>query len=176
MTYRPAVEAFGPPWSVRIWPLLYLGLALAVAALVVLGEASPPSSWLFVYVVERDVQRIVGARALSIALVVSALAAILRSSMRGVRVRADGVEYRDVVNYVWPRVRSYKWAQIDRIVLDQADIALDLWDTSRAFLPPVQNRERLAALLEKVGAARAIPVRGGGRLDEIPDSGDYPDE
>jgi hypothetical protein len=34
----------------------------------------------------------------------------------------------------------------------------------------------LAATLEKVAAARAIPVRGGGRLDEIPDSSDYPEE
>jgi hypothetical protein len=176
MTYRPAVEVFGPPWSVRIWPLLYLLLALGVTALVLIGESSPSNSRLFVYVVEQDQHRILGARALALALVVSSLAAIVRSNMRGVRVRPDGVEYRDVINHLWPRARRYKWAQIDRILLDQKDIALDLWDTSRTFLPAVANRDRLAAVLEKVGVARAIPVRGGGKLDELPESGDYPDE
>jgi hypothetical protein len=33
----------------------------------------------------------------------------------------------------------------------------------------VNDRQALAAALEKVGASRAIPVRGGKGLDEIPD-------
>jgi len=34
----------------------------------------------------------------------------------------------------------------------------------------VDDREGLAATLEKVAAARAIPVRGGVGLDEIPEA------
>ena len=52
-------------------------------------------------------------------------------------------------------------------------IALDLWDGSRAFLPEVSDREGLAAVLEKVAVARAIPVRGGAGLDEIPESDEF---
>ena len=52
-------------------------------------------------------------------------------------------------------------------------IAIDLWDGSRAFLPEVADREGLASVLEKVAAARAIPVRGGAGLDEIPESHEF---
>ena len=176
MTYRPAVQVFGPPWWTWVGPVLYVVAALVVVALVLIGEASPSDSWLFVYVVEHDDARLIGARAFAIALSVASVASVVRASMRGVRVRPDGVEYRDVVNYVWPRIRCYKWAQIDRMLLDGQAIAFELWDTSRTDLPPVAQHAALLATLEKVAAARAIPVRGGGKLDEIPDSGDYPDE
>jgi len=176
MSYRPADETFGPPWSVRLPTLLHVLVALVVIGLVVLGERSPSSSWLFVYIVEQDPHRVVGARVLAIALAVSSTASMIRLSMRGVQVRHDGIEYRDVISFAIPRVRRYKWAQIDQVVLDQETLALDLWDGRRAFLPAVRDRDGLAATLEKVAAARAIPVRGGGRLDEIPDSNDYPDE
>lgn len=176
MTYRPNAEAFGPPWSIRVPSFLHVAVALAVIGAVVVGEASPSSSWLFWYVVEQDLHRVVGARALAIVLAMSSTASMIRTSMRGVRVRPDGVEYRDMITWALPRFRRYKWPQIDRVILDQKDVALDLWDGSRAYLPPVSDRERLAATLEKIALARAIPVRGGGRLDEIPDSSDYPED
>jgi hypothetical protein len=177
MTYRPTETVFGSPWAYRIPSALYLVVALAALALVMIGENSPSNSWLYVYVVERDVHRIIGARTFAIVLIVSALASILRASMRGVRIRGDGVEYRDIVGLGWPRIRRYKWAQIDRILLDQpTTIALDLWDGSRAFLPRVSDRPGLSAVLEKIAAARAIPVRGGAGLDDIPESGEYEEE
>ena len=176
MSYRPAEATFGPPWSVRLPTFVHVLVALVVIVLVVLGERSPSNSWLFTYIVEQDAHRVVGARVLAIALAVSSTASIIRLSMRGVQIRHDGIEYRDVVSFTIPRVRRYKWAQIDRVLLDQETLALELWDGRRAFLPPVRDRARLAATLEKVAAARAIPVRGGGRLDEIPASSDYPDE
>jgi hypothetical protein len=88
-----------------------------------------------------------------------------------------GVEYRDIVAMGLPRLRRYRWAQIDRIVLDLPDcIAVDVWDGTRAFLPQVADRQGLAAALEKTAAARAIPVRGGVGLDEIPDAPDFAEE
>jgi hypothetical protein len=55
-------------------------------------------------------------------------------------------------------------------------VALDVWDGTRAFLPEVSDRAGLSAALEKIAAARAIPVRGGSGLDEIPDSQELAEE
>ena len=176
MTYRPAAETFGPPWSVRLPSLLHLLIAFAVVTIVAIAESSPTDSWLFVYVVEANKDRVIGSRTLAIVLVISSIASMVRTSMRGVRVLPDGVEYRDLISLAIPRVRRYKWPQIDRVILDQRYVVLDLWDGSQAFLPPVDDRDGLAATLEKVAIARAIPVQGGGRLDEIPDSSEYPEE
>lgn len=175
MTYRPAETVFGPPILARVPSFIYFGLASAVAALVVAGELSRDGSFLHYYIVEKDIQRLVGSRALAVVLLLSATASMLRAGMRGVRIRGDGLEFRDVVSVILPRVRRYNWAQIDRILLDETSIAVDLWDGTRAFLPDVGDRRGLAAALEKVAHARAIPVRGGIGLDEIPDSGEFED-
>jgi hypothetical protein len=173
MTYRPTEAVFGPPLSVRLPSVLYLLIALVVAGLVLAGEMSPPSSRLNEYVVQRDINRLISSRTLATLLIISSIASVIRAGMRGVRVRGDGIEYRDVVTLL-PRVRRYKWAQIDRIILDSPDtILLDLWDGSRSSLPLVSDRRGLSRALEKVAAARAIPVRGGAGLDEVPDSSEY---
>ncbi len=177
MTYRPTETSFGPPLLIRVPSLLYAALALAAVITVLLAEASPPASWLYVNVVERGVRGIMSARVFAGCLVVGAGASLLRANMRGVRVRPDGVEYRDIVSLGIPRLRRFKWAQIDRVILDSPrSVALDLWDGTRAFLPEVSDRPSLAATLEKVAHARAIPVRGGQGLDELPDSGEFAED
>lgn len=176
MTYRPTESVYGPPWGKRIPSLAYLAFALLFALFIVFAESSPRDSWQFVYVVERDVHRPLGSRPFAIILVLSALAAVVRTSMRGVRVRPDGVECREVVGFGWPRVNRYRWLQIDGIVFERQSIAFDLWDGTRAFLPVVSDRDGLAVVLEKVGAARSIPVKGGRGLDDVPESTDYDDE
>lgn len=174
MTYRPAETVFGPPLILHAPSLVYLGLALGVVGLVVAGEMSPSGSWLFRYVVEQDVHRPLGARPFAVIFFLSALAAVARTAMRGVRIHSDGLECREMIGWGWPRVRRYKWPQIDTIVLDlEHSVALDLWDGSRAYLPTVSDRPGLATELEKIGAARAIPVRGGKGLDEMPDGEEY---
>ncbi len=172
MTYRPTESTFGPPFAVRIPSLIYLFLALAAVAAVVLAEHSSSNSWLYVNIVERGVRGFLSARGCAGLFLAGALASFLRTNMRGVRVRADGVDYRDAT-LGWPRARRFKWAQIDRIVLDLPFIALDLWDGTRSFLPAVEDRAALAVVLEKVGHARAIPVRGGLGLDEIPEEDEF---
>lgn len=168
MTYRPADAVFGPPWPVWFPSLALLTLAVMVATLVFLAERAPSTSQLFIYFVERDAHRVLGSRVFASALLVSGVASVLRTAMRGVRLRGDGVEYRDVLALGWPRVRVLRWAQIDGIVLDQKHhIALDLWDGTRTFLPRVMDRDSLARALEHVGHARAIPVRGGRGLDDL---------
>ena len=177
MTYRPTETSFGPPLLLRVPSLLYAALAVGAVIVVLVAEASPSSSWLYVNVVERGVRGIMSARTCAACLVVGAIASLLRTNMRGVRVRGDGVEYRDIVSLGIPRLKRFKWAQIDRVILDSPrSVALDLWDGTRAFLPEVSDRPSLSATLEKVAHARAIPVRGGKGLDELPESGEFEDE
>lgn len=170
MTYRPAESTFGPPLAARIPSLLYMTLALAVVLMVAAAEAGQSAS-LRAYLIERP--HPIEARTFAALLVLGALASLLRSNMRGVRIRGDAVEYRDVASLGWPKVRRYKWAQIDRIVFEDQVIALDLWDGTRAFLPVVSDLRGLSSVLETVAAARAIPVKGGAGLDEIPESGEF---
>ncbi|MBN1605585.1 MAG: PH domain-containing protein [Polyangiaceae bacterium] len=174
MTYRPTETVFLPPWRVRLPSLVYLVIALAIGAVVLAAEASSSNSELYVWVIENNSRRIIGPETFAILLGVSAIATVLRTGMRGVRVHGDGLEYRDVVSLFIPKRRRYRWAQIDGISLrDPKSIGLDLWDGTRVFLPPVSDHAGLAATLEKVGAARAIPVQGGRGLDDIPESGDF---
>jgi hypothetical protein len=173
MTYRPTESSFGPPFAARIPSLLYLACALAAVATVIAAEHSSSNSWLYVNIVERGVRGIISSRVCAGLLLMGAISSFLRTNMRGVRVRGDGVDYRDS-SLGWPRARRFKWAQIDRIVLDMpSHIALDLWDGTRSFLPAVDDRAALSMVLEKVGHARAIPVRGGVGLDEIPEEGEF---
>jgi hypothetical protein len=177
MTYRPEETVFGPPLVVRIPSFLYLALAIAAVVIVMLAERSEPGSFLYVHVLERGIKGVISAQTVAIVLLVGALASILQSSMRGVRIRGDGVEYRDMVTIGIPRVKRLRWAQMDCIVLDLPQtIAIDLWDGTRAYLPVVSDRALLSATLEKVAAARAIPVRGGAGLDEIPEREEEEDE
>lgn len=161
MTYRPRETVFGPPLLLRLPSFLYLLGALVIWAAVLAGEHSAPGTTLFRYVVEQDEGRVMSIRTFAIVLTVSALASVIRSGMRGVRIRPDGVEARDVTALV-PKLRRYRWPQIEQIVLDgAAQISLDLWDGSRAYLPDVSDREGLTLALEHVALARAIPIRGG---------------
>ncbi len=171
MTYRPAESVFGPPLSARIPSLVYLLIAVLVVGLVASAELAS-GGWLRAYLIERP--HPIGARTFAALIAVGALSSLLRSGMRGVRIRGDALEYRDIATMGWPRVRRYRWAQIDRIVFsDDMSIALDLWDGSRAFLPVVSDARGLSSVLEKVAAARAIPVSGGAGLDEIPESEEF---
>ncbi len=177
MTYRPAETVFPPPWVVRIPSFLYLVVAAGVVGLVVAGHVMPTNTNLHIWVVEKDPTRLISSRTFATLVGLSALASVIRAGMRGVRVRPEGLEYRDVLSFGWPRVRRFRWAQIDCIVLDQPrSIALDLWDGTRAFLPDVNDRRALAATLEKVAAARAIPVKGGVGIDEIPESDEFAED
>lgn len=173
MTYRPEECVFGPPFSARIPSLLYFALAVTVGALVLIGERSHVDSSLFHFVVQNDPSRVLGIRTLAVVLFVGSIASILRAGMRGVRIFGDGIETRDIEYLIVPRVRRYRWPQIERLLLDlDTTVAVDLWDGSSAYFPPVGDRAKLLATLEHVAAARAIPVRGGSGLDELPDPED----
>ena len=169
MTYRPREAVYSVPWLERVPSLVYLASALLAVVLVLVGEHSDPHSWLFHYVVVQDHGRLISSRTFAVVLSLGAIASVLRGNMRGVRIFGDGVEAREVTQLFFPRVRRYRWPQMALIVLDQPHVAVELWDGQRAVLPAVGDRDGLAAELERVAAARDIPVQGGRGLDEIPD-------
>jgi hypothetical protein len=172
MTYRPLSSvAFGPPLAVRLPSFVYLLLAIALVAFVIVGSLSGSGTWIFRYVVTDDEQRWLSARTLAGLVLLSAVASVVRARMRGVVVHPGGLETRDLLSLGWPRVRRFSWPQIDKIVLDAGpDIALDLWDGSRELLPQVSDRKNLALLLERVALARAIPISGAtGTVDPLED-------
>jgi hypothetical protein len=140
---------------------------------VLIAESSATNSVLFVHLIEQNSRRIITPRTFAILLVVSSLAMSVQVQMRGVRICSDGIEYRDVISGFWPKLRRVRWPQIDLVVLDvPTEVILELWDSTRVYLPKVADRTGLATTLEKIGAARAIPVRGGVGLDEIPEPED----
>lgn len=171
MTYRPEECVFGPPFSARIPSLVYFAAALLVGVLVLIGEQSHVDSGLFRFVVQDDPMRVLGIRTLAVVLFIGSIASILRAGMRGVRIFGDGIETRDIEFLIVPRVRRYRWPQIERMLLDlDSTVAVDLWDGTCAYFPAVGDRAKLKATLEHIAAARAIPVRGGKGLDDIPDT------
>src|SRR5689334_10361502 len=90
MTYRPeGAVSFGPPLKDRLPSLGYFLFAVLVSIFVVYGENAPSGSRAFQYVVEGDRSRIIPSSVCAIILFTSALAAVLRSQMRGVVVHPD---------------------------------------------------------------------------------------
>src|SRR5260221_9970760 len=174
MTYQPVkTQTFGPPVLSHLPSLLYLTLALALVAVVMIGSVSASGSWLFRYIVEEDSQRLLGARTLAVIVFASAVASVAKTRMGGVIIHPEGLETRDMLGVGWPRVRHYAWPQIDRIVLDaRQTIALHLWDGRREWLPHVGARDQLPSVLERVAIARAVPIGGGTGLVYAPEGAD----
>lgn len=166
MTYRPREEFFGPPLRVRIVGYIHAGVAVLVALLVVLVERGPQDSELYQFMFRQ--KHLVDTHLAAGAFFASALFSILRDGMRGVMVRAGFIEYRELLSAVWPRVRRYRWAQIDALTFEtNGAIGIDLWDGRREYLPEVRAGAELRAVLERLALSRAIPVSGGRGLDDL---------
>lgn len=166
MTYRPAEEFFGPPLKVRLPAFIHAFVAACVVGLVFVVERGPRDSSLYMYMFQQ--KHMVDTHVAAGAFALSAVFSILRDGMRGVKIRANWMEYRELVSAVWPRVRRYRWAQIDRIIFEKSgSISVDLWDGRREILPQVGDPDALRGVLERLAGARAIPVTGGQGLDDL---------
>jgi hypothetical protein len=153
MSYSPPAGdrvKFGPPLKARIPSALYLGGALILGALVLYAyTAATSSSVLFVWVVEGDRGRPLSANVLATIVVVSALATVLRTHMRGVLLSDDWVEARYLLPLGIPRAKRWAWSQVLRVVLDGTRVAFELWDGSFERLPEVaKGREMVDAILQ----------------------------
>jgi hypothetical protein len=171
MTYSPPGDQqsrakFGPPWRTRLPSALYLALALALGAVVLYAyTAAPSSSIVFAWVVERDRGRPLSASVLATVIVVSALATVLRTHMRGVLVAEDWIEARYLLPLGIPRARRWGWPQVLRVVIDGTRVAFELWDGSFERLPEVANGRELVELIVRHAQRRRIQVTA---LDATP--------
>lgn len=195
MTYRPARrESFGPPIGQRLPSYLALLGASCLALAAWWAPNTTPGSFLHTQVVLGDRTRLVPAMVIAFVLWGTAMAAVLRTEMRGVIVGPDGVEVRDLLPMGLPRVRRLAWSQIDKIRIPRfttdgrvdgrveggpRTIRLDLWDSTTMMVPDVARPRDLSLILERVALARAIPMEGGtGLLDDLtsPFEGETADE
>lgn len=148
--------AFGPPMWQRMPSFLFLGFALTLGLTVVAATHAPSNSALFRWVADRP-----ATPPLAFVIVLCAVGTFIRTLLRGVIVTKDGIETRDLVAG-FPRVRTYRWSQIDRLVIDEDAVLLELWDGSYERLPKVRNGDELADLLVRVALAKKRDVT---RLD-----------
>lgn len=159
MAYRPeGREVFGPPkWS-WVVPVLYVAVALGFAILAESARFASPQSGLWQFFVEQDVHRIISARTFSMILALSALASILRTSMRGVIIHPDGIEARGAL-FGWPRIKTCEWVEIDSLSFEGNTIGIHLWNGNTLWLPAVAEAARLSVELERIATLRGIPMR-----------------
>jgi hypothetical protein len=151
MSYSPPSAGtsvkFGPPLRARIPSAVYLAAAVAFGVLTLYAYNAPRNSRLFFWAVEGDRIRPLSVSVVAILVLVSAVATVLRTHMRGVIVGDDWIEARYLLALGIPRARRWGWAQVTRIVVDDARIALEMYDGSFERLPEVANGRELVQLM-----------------------------
>ena len=170
MSYEPAgtrrdKTKFGPPVRSRIPSALYLGASIVFGIVTAYAYSAPPSSKLFVWAVEGDRIRPLSVSVVAIVLLVSALATVIRTHMRGVIVADDWIEARYLLPLGVPRVRRWAWAQIHRMVIDDRGVMLEMWTGEYEKLPAVARQLDLAAVLELKSAQHGVLMTRLKQLD-----------
>jgi hypothetical protein len=151
MTYEPPSAGervkFGPPRRARIPSALYL-LASAIFGVVTLcAYSAPTGSRLFVWAVEGDRIRPLSVSVIAVILLVSSVATVIRTHMRGVIVSDDWVEARMLLALGIPKAKRWGWAQVTRVVLDGDRVGFEMYDGSFERLPAVSDGKGLAQLM-----------------------------
>lgn len=165
MSYRPTrAQRFGPPLRACAWAYAYCSVAALFVGFVFYGYVAPQGSLARLYVVESA--REWPATWFAAIVLVSGIAAVLQSHMRGIILHPDGIETLDYVSFGLPRVRRLDWPMIDRIRFDaKASIGIDLWNGTFESLPEVSERHELERALGYIAMARAIPFTGDPGVD-----------
>jgi hypothetical protein len=162
MTYSPPSGGrakFGPPLRTRLPSAAYLGAALVLEGVVTYAYAFAPSnSAVFAWIVEGDRGRPVSANILAAIVVISALATVVRTHMRGVLVSDDWIEARYLLPLGIPRARRWVWPQVHRVIVDGPRVAFELWDGSFERLPNVEKAHELADMIQEHAQKRRIGV------------------
>jgi hypothetical protein len=160
MAYNPEKQerfAFGVPFLSRIPSYTFLAVAALVALTVFAAQHAPSNSSLFIWVVEGDRHRQFGSAPFAFVLTLTAIMNVVRIALQGVIVTSDAVEMRAMVGTI-PKVKRWTWAQIDRLVIDDANVMLELWDGTYERLPKVRDAKKLADLLAGIATARGRGV------------------
>jgi hypothetical protein len=169
MSYEPPSgekTKFGPPLAERIPSALYLVGAAVMAAVVSYAYGfAPPTSRIFGWVVEGDRNRPISADILTIVVVVSAVATVIRTHMKGVVVSDDWIEARYLLAFGIPRARRWGWPQVLRLIIDDANVAFEFWDGSYERLPKVARSGELVSLLRQHADRHRIDITVLERLE-----------
>jgi hypothetical protein len=155
--------AFGVPLVARLPGYAFLAFAAIIGLTVLSAYYGSSNSSLYIWVVEGDRHRVFGSGPLAFIIVFAALGNVLKTALRGVIVTADAVEARFLVAG-FPKVKRWTWAQIDRLVVDEGDVMLELWDGTYERLPKVHEAKKLADLLAGIATARGRAVT---RLEHV---------
>ena len=158
MAYQPepsARHAFGAPMLQHLPAMIWFAFSAGVSASVV-AAYQMPGSLLYPWIVERE--RAFPPTALAFVVLVSGIAVLARSFIRGVIVHREGLEARYLLPLGMPRVRKWAWAQIHRMVLDESSIMLELWTGEYEKLPRVARTVDLGGLLEQLASQHGIAV------------------
>ncbi len=143
---------FGPTWAQRIPALVFLTCATAMGVAVLVASNAPASSSMYHWAMD-------GAkRPLALFIFTIAIVYFLQTSLRGVVVTRDAIEARYLLAFGFPRVAKWTWAQVDRLVMDDEDVLLELWDGSYERLPRVKDNKKLVELLHRIALARGRQI------------------
>ncbi|MDB4941207.1 MAG: hypothetical protein JWP97_741 [Labilithrix sp.] len=160
MAYSPARNerfAFGPPLLSRIPGYLFLVFAACIGLSVLAAYYGSSNSRLYVWVVEGDRHRVFGSGPLAFIILFAAIGNVIKNALRGVVVTGDAIESRTLLAG-FPKVKRYTWAQVDRVVVDNAGVMLELWNGEYDKLPRVADDKKLADLLASIATARGRQV------------------
>ncbi len=149
--------AFGVPLLARIPGYAFLAFAAVVALTVLAAYNGSSNSRLYIWVVEGDRNRVFGSGPLAFIIAFAALGNVVKTALRGVIVTRDAIEARFLIAG-FPKVKRWTWAQIDRLVVDDEDVMLELWDGTYERLPKVRDGKKLAELLMGIAAARGRTI------------------
>jgi len=161
MAYSPTetdLFRFGPPMRQRVASLFFLLFAGAMVAAVLYGESASSAPALSTWLADQDRGRPIGSLSLSLIVLVCAVGTVARAQMRGLVVRADGVEARYLLALGMPRIRRWTWAQVERIVVDESSVMFELWNGEYERMPAVARHAELCELLERIASGRKIRV------------------
>lgn len=171
MSYRPEEPVrFGPSFRARLPSYAYLAVAVLFAAFIGYGHFAPVGSFAYRWVIEAAPHRPFASSTFAWIALTAGAASVLRTHLRGVVVRPDGIETLDLAALGFPKIRRFDWPMIDSFRFDVSDtlIGIDLWNGTREYFPEVGDRDALVRALVYVAEARAIPYRGGPLTDAAP--------
>ena len=174
MSYEPPSSGqttkFGPPRRARIPSAVYLGLSVVFALVTAYAYNAPTGSKLFVWAVEGDRIRPLSVSVIAVVLLVSSIATVIRTHMRGVIVSDDWIEAR-YLQMTIPKARRWGWPQVTRIVLDRDRVGLEMYDGTFERLPVVADGAAMVRLLMHHAARLKVDVTSLERVAH-PDAGE----
>ena len=162
MSYEPPSAGertkFGPPRRARIPSAIYLAASAIFGVVTVCAYNAPTGSTLFVWAVEGDRIRPLSVSVIAVILLVSSVATVIRTHMRGVIVSDDWVEARSLLALGIPRAKRWGWPQVTRLVIDGDRVGFEMYDGSFERLPEVGDGKAMAQLMMHHAARLRIDV------------------